>query len=196
LGVLKQTTSSATFRSASQTSGSATGTATTTRAGSSWRTACTALAVRALAALELAPLLGVDRLDPLDRDVQRLDELLAEHARAARGDRAERELLVPGDAELAHEEDVERRGQRTRDLEGDRHPAARQRQHDDVVAPRVLAQALREQPARLDAIPEALPDGSHPTTTRAAAGAVKSHTATATRPCGASCRPLRLSLSG
>src|SRR5256885_4916617 len=52
-----------------------------------------------------------------------------------RSDRAHRELLVPREPELAHDEDVERRAERLGDLEGHRHAAPRQREHDDVIAP-------------------------------------------------------------
>jgi hypothetical protein len=113
-------------------------------------------AVGLLAALELAPLLGVDRLDPLGGQVQRLDHGRVEDADAARGDRSERVLLVAGHAELAHEEDVERSLQRARDLVRDGHPAARQGEYDDVVASCVVAQALRKQPPGVRAIPETL----------------------------------------
>jgi hypothetical protein len=113
-------------------------------------------AVGALAPLQLAPLLRIDRLDPLRRQAERLDHRLVEHADAAGRDRAERMLLVPGHPELAHQEHVERRTQLPSDLVRDRHAAPRQPEHDDVVAPRVAAQALREHPAGVPPVPELL----------------------------------------
>jgi len=58
-------------------------------------------------------------------------------------------------AELAHQEHVERRAQGRRDLEGHRHAATRQSEDHDVLATRVLAQALRQKPASLRPIAEA-----------------------------------------
>ena len=113
-------------------------------------------AVRLLAALQLAPLLGVDRLDPLGRQIQRLDQLGVENADTTGGDRAERVLLVSRHAELAHEKHVQGRVQRPRDLVADGHATARQGEHDDIVAARVVAQPLREQPAGVRPVPEAL----------------------------------------
>src|SRR5439155_15142446 len=100
-------------------------------------------------------LLGIDRLDPLGRDVQRLDQLLVENARAARRDRPERDLLVTGNAELAHEEDIQRRLELASDLEGNRHAPARKAQHYDVVPTAVSAQALRQEPPGLDPVAKA-----------------------------------------
>jgi hypothetical protein len=57
-------------------------------------------------------------------------------------------------AQLAHEEHVQRRPERLCDLKGDRDAASRERQDDHIVAAGVLAQALREQPTRLSAVPE------------------------------------------
>ena len=73
--------------------------------------------------------------------------VVVEDAHAAGGDRAHGQLLVAGHAELAHEEHVERRVQRPGDLVADRHAAARQPEHDDVVAAGVVAQPLGQQPA-------------------------------------------------
>lgn len=116
---------------------------------------------RALEPFELAALLRVDRLDPFQRDVERVDDALEQDARAAARHGAEDQVLVAGDAELAHDEHVERRVERAGDLAGDRHAAARQAEHDHVVAAGVPAQALGQPPARVGAIPEALPFGGH-----------------------------------
>ena len=187
-GVRRQTSSSAIVRSSSQAPASATGAATTTRSGSSSRTARTAADVvapvviavvdedhgaggelrgravapqRALEPFELAALRRVDRLDPFRRDVERVDDALEQDTRAAARHGAEGEVLVAGDAELAHDEHVERGVERAGDLAGDRHAAARQAEHDHVVAAGVPAQALGQLPARVGAIPEALPFGGH-----------------------------------
>ncbi len=52
---------------------------------------------------------------------------------------------MPRDAELAHEEDVERSLEGPRDLEGDRHAAPRQREDDDAAAASVAAQRPGEE---------------------------------------------------
>jgi hypothetical protein len=66
-----------------------------------------------------------------------------------------RELLVPRDAQLAHDEDVERCSERLSQLVADGHAPARQREHDHVVPPGVVLQELCEEPAGLRAVPEA-----------------------------------------
>ena len=52
------------------------------------------------------------------------------------GDRADSQLGLSGSPDLPDDEHVERSTQRLRDLEGDRHPAARKRQDQRVVQPR------------------------------------------------------------
>ena len=54
-------------------------------------------------------------------------ELIVEHAHTAACDCAHRQLLIAGDAELAHEKDVQWRAERSGHFIGDRHAAARQR---------------------------------------------------------------------
>ena len=66
-------------------------------------------------------------------DPELTDEVFTEHTHAARRDRAHGQLRMTGNAELADEEDVERRIKFLRDLERDRDAAARQPKHDDVV---------------------------------------------------------------
>ena len=105
-------------------------------------------AVLALAPLELAELLRLDRLDPIRRDAERVDETPVDDADAAARDRAQGELLVAGDAELAHKEDVHRRSQRARDLDRHRHAAPRQAEDDHVVAPRDTSRAGRQRAGR------------------------------------------------
>ena len=60
----------------------------------------------------------------------------------------------PGMAELADEEDVERRSERPRDLARHGHAAARQAEHDDVRPAEPPGQPLGEQPTRLGPVTE------------------------------------------
>jgi hypothetical protein len=69
---------------------------------------------------------------------------------------------VAGDAELAHEEDVERGIERACDLGRDGHAAAGETQHDHVVAAGEPAQAGRDEPARFGTIAEAPHLHHHP----------------------------------
>src|SRR5947209_1038315 len=78
-----------------------------------------------------------------------LDYRFVDDAHAARRNRAHREFLLSGHAELAHEKHVERRSERARYLERDGHAAARQREHKHVRAARVLRHARRQTPARV-----------------------------------------------
>ena len=84
-------------------------------------------AVGPLAPLELLPLALRHALDHVVAEPQLPHELLVEHARAAARDRPHRQLGLARVAELADEEDVERRPERPRDLARHRHAAARQR---------------------------------------------------------------------
>lgn len=61
---------------------------------------------------------------------------------------------MPGHAELAHDEYVERRIEGARHLESDRHPAARQGEHQRVAPSGVAAKLTRELPARFPAVAE------------------------------------------
>jgi len=67
-------------------------------------------------------------------------------------DRSERELLVAGDPELAHEVDVERRAEGLGDLVADGDAATRKREDDDVVAAGEAVQLLGEQASGLPAV--------------------------------------------
>ena len=59
----------------------------------------------------------------------RLDD---DHRRAAVHHGADREFGLPRHADLAHQQQVERRVQRARHLQPDRHAATRQREHDRI----------------------------------------------------------------
>src|SRR5579883_2272187 len=78
-------------------------------------------AVLALAAFELGLFARGDALNRLFRYPQLENDVAVHHADAARGDRAHRQLFVPRDTELAHQENVERRLQRVSHLIADRH---------------------------------------------------------------------------
>ena len=61
------------------------------------------------------------RVEHLIRNTQRADDILVEHAHTAGGNRAHGELVVAGDAELANDEDIERRAERTSHFSADWH---------------------------------------------------------------------------
>ena len=76
---------------------------------------------------------------------------VVEHPHAVLADGAESQLGLKRHAELAHHEDVKRRLQCLGDLEGHRHPAARQAKDDDVLAAKRI-QALRQLASSVDTI--------------------------------------------
>ncbi len=78
--------------------------------------------------------------------------ILAEHPDAAGGDRAHRQLGMPGHADLADQKDVELGPQGSRDLGGDGHAAARQSKDEDVGPARVRREPGGELAAGVDAI--------------------------------------------
>src|SRR6185503_8807519 len=67
-------------------------------------------------------------------------------------------LFVTRDAELAHDEHVERRPQRLGHMRRDRHAAPRQSEDDQVVA---LVELVRERAAELTAGVVAIAEGQH-----------------------------------
>ncbi|HWE13413.1 MAG TPA: hypothetical protein VG365_07880 [Solirubrobacteraceae bacterium] len=111
-------------------------------------------AVGALAPRQLAPLLGVDRLDPVGRKRELLEDRLVQHAHAAGRDRSERQLLVTWHAQLAHEKHIQGSIEGAGDLRCNRNAATRKSKHHDVVAPRVFAQPSREQSAGAGSVRE------------------------------------------
>ena len=62
----------------------------------------------ALGAGKLAPLVGLDRVDGPSRNAKLADRILVQDAQSTRGNRAHGKLFVAGNAELAHDEDIER----------------------------------------------------------------------------------------
>ena len=81
--------------------------------------------------------------------------MLVEHLHAALRDRAKGQLFVSGHTELAHEKDIERHTQGSRDLGRDGHAAARQPEHGDVGAIRVAREQPGQLASRMDAVFEA-----------------------------------------
>ena len=113
----------------------------------------TAVAIRGHPAPELAHLAldgGVEQ--PLGHSDPPGD-LGVQDGGAVLGDRADAELGVAGCAQLANRQDVQRRLERSRDLDGDRDASARQRDHDRPLRPQ--RRDLRgEQPTGVAAIAE------------------------------------------
>ncbi|WP_167229749.1 hypothetical protein [Massilia rubra] len=94
----------------------------------------------------------------------RTDGGAVEHADTAAGDRAHGVFLMAGQAELAHEQDVERKAERPGDGEADRNAAARQSQHQRVGASGVAGQRQRQEFAGLRAVFE-VSEGFHTSST-------------------------------
>src|ERR1035437_7376411 len=88
------------------------------------------VAIEMLAAFELPALPFRDVDDIFARDLQRVDHVVIQHVGTAAADGAHRELLVFGDAELAHGEHVERCADGDRDLVPNRNAATGKREDD------------------------------------------------------------------
>jgi len=93
-----------------------------------------------------------DALDDLLRDAGGPDDILAQDGDPRR-DGADRELGLPGQADLAHDHDVERRVQGDRDLIGDDDAAARHADEHEVLAA-MMREALGQLSPRVVAIAE------------------------------------------
>jgi hypothetical protein len=113
-----------------------------------------AVAIFLLAPLELDELLAHDGVHRAARNAVLADDIVAEHANAARRERADGEFRMSGHPDLPHDENVERRTERLRDLEGDGDAAARQREHDDIGAAAICVQLRRQVEAGVTAIVE------------------------------------------
>jgi hypothetical protein len=72
-----------------------------------------------------------------------------EHAHAATGQRAHGQLLLTGNAQLAHKEDIQRRPKRLGNLKANGNAAARQGQDECVGRQGIGLQALCQQLAGL-----------------------------------------------
>ncbi len=97
---------------------------------------CPAAPVGPLAPVELVGLAVDRRAQRLVADAEAAHQVLVDHQATAAGERAHRELFPVRHAELANQEDVERRPQRRRDLPADRHAAARQPENQQVISAR------------------------------------------------------------
>ncbi|MCY1460056.1 hypothetical protein D9M71_775780 [compost metagenome] len=73
-----------------------------------------------------------------------MHHVLVQHPHATAGDGAHGQLRIRRHAELAHQHQVQAHGQFGGDFIGDRHPAARQGEDDDVGAAAVGLQQLRQ----------------------------------------------------
>jgi hypothetical protein len=89
-----------------------------------------------------------------DGRIQPASDLFGEHAYTAARDGAEGEFAVAGDAELAHDEDIERSAERLGDFVGDRDPSARKTEHEDIVPTGEVAQRTGNATACLSPVPE------------------------------------------
>jgi len=87
---------------------------------------------------------GDDRLNLGARQTQRPDNPLIEKSDAARRERAKGQLLLAGNAELAHKAEVERGPELPGDLESDRHSAARQGEDQQIRLASELAERCRQ----------------------------------------------------
>ena len=114
------------------------------------------VAVRALATRELRCFLARDALDRGFGNAVPAHDVRIQHANAAGGDGAHRQLSMTRCPQLAHEEHVERSVKRRRDFKRDRDAAARQREHDDIVAAGVVLKTRGQHAARDAAIDEGL----------------------------------------
>ena len=79
-------------------------------------------------------------------------DVVVAHSHPRPADGAERELGMPGNAYLAHDECVELDIKGARHLRGDHHPAARQAEHDGVGLHTALAQHVGEPSTGLPAV--------------------------------------------
>ncbi len=116
-----------------------------------------AAAVGALAAMQFLGF-AVDRGPQLlVADAEVAHQVVVDHHAATARERTHREFLPLRHTELAHQEHVERRLQNDRDLPPDRHAAARQAEHQQVVLAAVGRQLLSQDLAGFSAVPEGAP---------------------------------------
>ena len=98
-------------------------------------------------------------LDLLRANVRVLDDVVVQHHDVAGRDRAHGEFLVPRHAEFSDEKHVQRRAEPPRHFVRHRHPAARQRENQEVIGVVVSRprQRLAQPPAGVDAIRKSVP---------------------------------------
>ena len=83
---------------------------------------------------QLGPLLRLDSFHLVLGQVGFPHHGVVDHPHPALTDGAESQFGLKRHPQLAHHQHIQRRGQCPGDLEGHRHPTARQAQHDNVLA--------------------------------------------------------------
>ena len=109
-------------------------------------------AVGLFASLQLKTLSPCDLLDDLCGDPHAPHDIVIEDHDATAGDRPHRHFLMTWDAQLANNEHVQRHLQRRGNLVAHGHSTPRQCQHDNVIAPVVMAEHLCQHPTGIPAI--------------------------------------------
>jgi hypothetical protein len=112
-------------------------------------------AIEPIAPRQLPQLARHDRVDFMFRNSETAHDFIVQNADTAGCDRAHCQLLVPRNAQLAHQKNIERRAERTSQLKSDGHPAARQGQDENIRPIGVSRQLLRELAAGIGAIAKA-----------------------------------------
>jgi hypothetical protein len=113
-----------------------------------------AFAVRDLASLQFPPLKLYDRIHFLLADASHVQNVVVENADSAARDCAQREFLMTRDAQLSHEEHIERCIEILGYFEPDRDSATRQREHKHIRATPILVKSFGQDPARIGSISE------------------------------------------
>jgi hypothetical protein len=85
---------------------------------------------------------------------QGIDYVFVKNADATGCDCAHGEFFVPGHAELAHNENIERNAEPLRDFERNRHAAAWKSENNDVIASSVARQFFRQLPTSVGSVPK------------------------------------------
>ena len=107
-----------------------------------------------VAIITLSPFqfLALDRSDHLDNRLRighNVEHVLVKNPDAAGSDRAHREFFVTGQAEFAHDKNIERNTEALRNLKGDWDTSTRETENNDVVASGVTQQLFRKLPTRI-----------------------------------------------
>lgn len=110
--------------------------------------------VERFATLDLKTLARDQRVDVLLGDGESLENSLVESDQTAAGHGPKREFLLSGDAELTNDEDIQRKMQFARNLEGYGNASARQGEHNSVPQIRLVAKHAGQGVAGFPAIVE------------------------------------------
>jgi hypothetical protein len=81
-----------------------------------------------------------------------VEHVFVQHAHAAGGDCAHRELFMPGHSQFADDKNIEWNFKPMRHFKSDRHSATRERQHNDVVPPAMFQQLFCELPTSVGTV--------------------------------------------